>query len=412
MSNTPIFRSVRLLPKTAEDLAKFAGNRGEVFYDSTSQSLRVYDSETKGGFALLKSDLSNISGGGSTANNVNFGTRTVQSAGFIGTISDISNHDLEELANVDVGTAANGQVLYFDGASSTWKATTLTSSFNGGTVTSPIIINNSTASTSTTTGALRVSGGAGIGGALHVGTTITAATSIEVTAGPVMIRANNLLRLYDTDNTNFVGLKSPANLTEDVTYILPGTDGTSGQVLQTNGLGVLSWATVSGGGGGGTSNPPGGTTSSIQYNNNGAFGGSTTFTYDLEDDLVSITDLSITDNIDGQDSATITGIDSITLAAGTTINEFSTDGTLNSESDNKVPTELAVKTYVDTAVSLKANVDNPTFTGTVSANAVTVAQNIIANNNVVINKAPTATNHATNKRYVDVRAVAMSIALS
>ena len=324
--------------------------------------------------------------------------------------------NLDDLSDVDVTLVTNGQVLYYDGASVTWKATTLTSSFNGGTVTSPIIINDSTASTTPTTGALRVTGGAGIGGALHAGTTITATTGLEVTGGPLMVRANNRLRLYDTDNTNFVGLRSPANLTADVTYILPGADGTSGQVLQTNGLGSLSWGTITGGGGG-SSNPPGGSDTSIQYNNNGAFGGTTTFTYDVALDIISMTSVSIVDNIDGQDSATITGIDSITLVAGTTINEFSTDGTLDSESDDKVPTELAVKTYIDTVTSLKANIDNPTFTGTVSANnvtanTVTVAQNIIANNNVVINKAPTATNHATNKQYVDVRAVAMSIALS
>jgi len=320
--------------------------------------------------------------------------------------------NLDDLSDVDVTSVTNGQVLYYDGASVTWKATTLTSSFNGGTVTSPIIINDSTPSTTTGTGALRVSGGVGIVGALHVG------ASIEVSGGPLMVRANNRLRLYDTDNTNFVGLRSPANLTEDVTYILPGADGTSGQVLQTNGLGVLSWSTVSGGGGGGTSNPPGGTTSSVQFNNNGSFGGATTFTYDPAEDLVSITSVSIADNIDGQDDATITGIASITLSDGATITEFSTDETLASESDAKVPTELAVKTYVDTEVSSKANTDSPTFTGTVTANnasitgGVTVAQNIIANNNVVINKLPTATNHAANKKYVDVRAVAMSIALS
>jgi hypothetical protein len=320
--------------------------------------------------------------------------------------------NLDDLSDVDVTSAANGQVLYYDSTSNTWKATTLTSSFNGGTVTSPIIINNSTASTSTATGALRVTGGAGIGGALYVGTTITANTSIEVTAGPLMAKGNNSLRLYETNNSNFIALKSPANLAADVTYILPGTDGTSGQVLQTNGSGTLSWSTVSGGGGGGTSNPPGGSTSSIQYNNNGNFGGSATFAYDSVLDVVSMTSASISDNIDGQDSATITGIASVTLADGATITEFSTDETLTGASDDKVPTELAVKTYVDTQVLTKANVDNPTFTGTVTASTVTVSQNIIANNNVVINKAPTATNHATNKKYVDVRAVAMSIALS
>lgn len=41
----------------------------------------------------------------------------------------------------------------------------------------------------------------------------------------------------------------------------------------------------------------------------------------------------------------------LTLENGTNIDEFSTDGTLGDDSDNAVPTEKAVKTYVDTAIS-------------------------------------------------------------
>ena len=43
--------------------------------------------------------------------------------------------------------------------------------------------------------------------------------------------------------------------------------------------------------------------------------------------------------------------DGLTLAAGTNINEFSTDGTLLGDSDDAVPTEKAVKTYVDAQIS-------------------------------------------------------------
>lgn len=42
-----------------------------------------------------------------------------------------------------------------------------------------------------------------------------------------------------------------------------------------------------------------------------------------------------------------TGLVGITLAAGTDIDEFSTDGTLAGNSDNALPTEKAVKTYAD-----------------------------------------------------------------
>ena len=51
----------------------------------------------------------------------------------------------------------------------------------------------------------------------------------------------------DTDNgSNYVALKAPDTLSADLTLTLPSADGTSGQVLQTNGSGVLSFA--SGGG--------------------------------------------------------------------------------------------------------------------------------------------------------------------
>jgi len=51
----------------------------------------------------------------------------------------------------------------------------------------------------------------------------------------------------DTDNgSNYVALKAPDTLSADLTLTLPSADGSSGQVLQTNGSGVLSFA---GGGG-------------------------------------------------------------------------------------------------------------------------------------------------------------------
>ena len=65
--------------------------------------------------------------------------------------------------------------------------------------------------------------------------------------------------------TNYMGFKAQA-MAANVTYTLPAADGSSGQVLSTDGAGVLSWAA----GGSGT---PGGSTTQLQYNNAGAFGG-------------------------------------------------------------------------------------------------------------------------------------------
>jgi len=78
--------------------------------------------------------------------------------------------------------------------------------------------------------------------------------------------ATGALRFADTDSSNYVAFKSPATVASNVTWTLPATDGTSGQVLSTNGSGVLSWQSsigatspssveylvVAGGGGGGT----------------------------------------------------------------------------------------------------------------------------------------------------------------
>lgn len=61
------------------------------------------------------------------------------------------------------------------------------------------------------------------------------------------------LRFYEQYNTagafpnasNYVGFKAPNSIAADVTWTLPAADGTSGQVLSTDGSGTLSWATPS-----------------------------------------------------------------------------------------------------------------------------------------------------------------------
>jgi hypothetical protein len=77
------------------------------------------------------------------------------------------------------------------------------------------------------------------GGATFTGSVDVAGTS---TAG------SNIKLYEDTDNgTNYVAFKAPDTIAANVTWTLPSADGTSSQVLSTNGSGTLSWATVSGG---------------------------------------------------------------------------------------------------------------------------------------------------------------------
>lgn len=53
------------------------------------------------------------------------------------------------------------------------------------------------------------------------------------------------------NGTNYVGFKAPDSLGTNTIWILPVGDGTSGQVLTTDGSGNLMWSTPATGGGGG-----------------------------------------------------------------------------------------------------------------------------------------------------------------
>ena len=57
----------------------------------------------------------------------------------------------------------------------------------------------------------------------------------------VQIGAQGDLRFADSDSSNWVAFQAPATIASNITWTLPSTDGTSGQVIQTNGSGTLSW---------------------------------------------------------------------------------------------------------------------------------------------------------------------------
>jgi hypothetical protein len=58
----------------------------------------------------------------------------------------------------------------------------------------------------------------------------------------VQINNQASLRLSNA-TTNYLAFKAPAALSANTTWTLPGTDGTSGQTMVTNGSGTLTWAT-------------------------------------------------------------------------------------------------------------------------------------------------------------------------
>ena len=90
---------------------------------------------------------------------------------------------------------------------------------------------------------------------LTSGRVVTAGTSgaIEDSANltfdgsNLTIGAQGDLRLADSAGGEYVALQAPSTVSSNVTFTLPGADGTADQVLKTNGSGTLSFGDVSGG---------------------------------------------------------------------------------------------------------------------------------------------------------------------
>ena len=84
------------------------------------------------------------------------------------------------------------------------------------------------------------------GGNIFSGTNTFSGTNVF--SSNVTLNAQSDLRFADSDSSNWVAFQSPATVSSNVTWTLPAADGTSNQVLATNGSGTLSWATAGGGG--------------------------------------------------------------------------------------------------------------------------------------------------------------------
>jgi hypothetical protein len=66
-------------------------------------------------------------------------------------------------------------------------------------------------------------------------------------ATSITLNAQAPVRFADSDSSNYVAFQAPATVASNITWTLPSTDGTSNQVLTTNGSGTLSWSTPAGG---------------------------------------------------------------------------------------------------------------------------------------------------------------------
>jgi hypothetical protein len=77
--------------------------------------------------------------------------------------------------------------------------------------------------------------------------TVGATTPTTGVFTDVTLNAQGDVRFADSDSSNYVAFQGASTIASNVTWTLPSTDGTNGQVLQTNGTGTLSWTTPSSG---------------------------------------------------------------------------------------------------------------------------------------------------------------------
>ena len=83
-------------------------------------------------------------------------------------------------------------------------------------------------------------------GANTIGFSTAGTTRVSISNAGLDMTNALPIRFQDSSGAPFVGLKAPSSVSSNVTFTLPGADGTNGQMLQTNGSGVLSFTTVAG----------------------------------------------------------------------------------------------------------------------------------------------------------------------
>lgn len=302
---------------------------------------------------------------------------------FLGTITGL---DFNDLSNVDISNPSDSDFLQYNSATQSWSAAPAAAAgqFTGGTIGNPLFINNTTATTSVNTGALRVGGGVGIVDDVFIGGTV------NVQGEQVRLNLGGSIRWYNTGGTGYVGLVAPTS-PNSVTFTLPGSDGSSGQFLRTNGSGQLSWASAASASGG---TPPGGTDTQVQFNDNNDFQGNSSFTFDTSSLLLTVPDLTTTGWITVEDTSESTdpNTGSIQTAGGVGI-------------EKQLHVGGATNTFTGNTSSTSINTGTIVVTG-----GMGISEKVHVGSTVSADTAPTEAEHLTNKKYVDANILAFSVA--
>ena len=178
----------------------------------------------------------------------------------------------------------------------------------------------------------------------------------------------------DTDNgSNYVGFKAPDAVTASIAWVLPDGDGTSGQVLSTDGSGNLSFVST-------TSTLAGATDSDISAPSSGQIlvhDGTDSFdNVSISGDATLASDGALTISNSAVETAMIAD-DAVTLdklADALWVTEA--EGIASNDNDTTIPTSAAVKDYVDTNITaqdLDGAGDSGTFAVDLDSQSLTIA---------------------------------------
>tara|TARA_R110000796_G_scaffold108125_1_gene219046 strand:- start:1038 stop:3587 length:2550 start_codon:yes stop_codon:yes gene_type:complete len=363
-------RSVRLLKRSARSLDVLSGSPGEIFFDESNGTLRVYTGTAGEKIIIATRGWVTTALGDQAAGGINYGNLqgapTALSAftndvGFITSAGGITSDDLvwevyDTEADLPSASDNHGMFAHVHGTgkayyahAGAWIALATKTELDNLDVSG----GNTTYVLSESSGTLSLTSSAGVvnnvqiftaaGGALTGN--LTFATDLKATFGD-----GNELQI-ETDTTNGPQITSSSTLkitpttslqvsTADIALATtgdlilnsqtwPAADGTGGYYLTTNGSGALAWAS--------------------------AYAGLSVTTSAAGANALSI------DTATGILTFVPQDLSSLGFSAGVTVSEFSSDVNLTGNSDTAVPTEKAVKTYVDAAVlagSGAANVYN------------------------------------------------------
>jgi len=287
----PVVDRIRIIPRPDDFLDRNVGSSGEVFFNKLTNSLRVYSGRDQAGFEIARADFSNVS-------NADFLSKAT-AAGVGGGAGGGASVDVSDTAPTTPTegniwfNSTNGKIYVYvtDTDSSQWVQPSIPLPDVVSDTFNTIDVTGSQTLTASGEETLTVEAGANI-----TVTSNSTTNTITISAAGASLQDLDTITTAGNTTTNAITVGS-----------LTSTGSVTAQSLDINGVGAVEFDSAS------------------------------SITFTAPDGVVTSADLTVSGSLD--------------LSTGASVNEFSTDGTLADASNTAVPTEAAVKTYVDTEIA-------------------------------------------------------------